>query len=247
MTQLVIQSVGPYLGGDGKLDSSSAADEEKYSQASPEAKDGKTITETEEKAVRTKVVKEEAMEDKNGDSLDKDAPVTAETTASSPLPPVVSPPPPRTFNIEFKARHNSAMDRHTTLRQVSTAVQQLDPLSRNIVDYEEPQFTIAVEVLCKTVCVALLKDYKGNKKYNLQMLGGGGDVKVNGSGVGNVEEASVDTPENEVSEKEAVLTVKGDEPKLESDASGGCEDESDGRRDDFGFMEKQSPVTDASS
>merc|ERR550534_1075709 len=61
---------------------------------------------------------------------------------SSASPP---PPPPRTFNVDFKTRHNGSLDRYTTLREVSTVIQSLD--SRNLVDYDDPSFTVAVEVV----------------------------------------------------------------------------------------------------
>ena len=234
LTQLIIQSVGPYLGGDGKLDSPAAVDGEKDCLPSEETAGERTMKETEEKVAES-VVTDGLLLGSDKESSDQDQPVKSET--SSP-PPVISPPPARTFNIEFKARHNAAMDRHSTLRQVSTVVQRLDPQSRNIVDYEEPQFTIAVEVLCKTVCVALLKDYKGNKKYNLQMLGGGGEAGANGSGGGggNAEDFKPDV----VKAEEELDTETDDELQVESGVNGEGERKpaSASTRDEFGFLNK---------
>merc|ERR1712183_714619 len=45
---------------------------------------------------------------------------------------------------------------------------------------DDPNFTIAVEVVGKTLCLALLKNYKANKKYNLQQFGGGGGGGIGG-------------------------------------------------------------------
>lgn len=148
---------------------------------------------------------------------------------SSPAVPA-SPPPTRTFNVDFKARHNGSLDRHTTLRQVSNVVQGLD--DRNRVDYDDPHFTIAVEILGKTACLALLKQYKANKKYNLQMFGGG-DAVSEGKGDRRTEDnEGVLKVEKDSEKEESVETREGMSEKKGDDAT----KEGEKSKDEFGFF-----------
>ena len=153
--------------------------------------------------------------DETSDSSDKSKTTNlgnASEPISSASPP--PPPPPRTFNVDFKTRHNGSLDRYTTLREVSSVIQSLD--SRNLVDYDDPSFTVAVEVVGKTLCLALLKNYKANKKYNLQQFGGrvgrvGGGIDHGVKDTSKGGENGIDGAIDGVDVNESVGTQDGEE------------------------------------
>nr|XP_033819405.1 THUMP domain-containing protein 1 isoform X2 [Geotrypetes seraphini] len=71
-----------------------------------------------------------------------------------------------TFQIVYKARNNSHMNREEVIKELAGVVGNLNP--ENKVDLNNPEYTIVVEIIKTVCCLSVVKDYVLLKKYNLQ-------------------------------------------------------------------------------
>nr|XP_020655235.1 THUMP domain-containing protein 1 [Pogona vitticeps] len=71
-----------------------------------------------------------------------------------------------TFQIVYKARNNSHLNRVRVINELAGVVGHLNP--ENKVDLSNPEFTIVVEVIKNICCLSVVKDYVLFRKYNLQ-------------------------------------------------------------------------------
>lgn len=73
------------------------------------------------------------------------------------------------FKIVANARLNGKVSKDEYVKTIADLVSQVNPLS--FVDLNNPQFTIAVEILKTIVCIGIVKDFVKFKKYNLLEAG----------------------------------------------------------------------------
>ncbi|XP_039696256.1 THUMP domain-containing protein 1 [Pteropus medius] len=79
-----------------------------------------------------------------------------------------------TFQIVYKSRNNSHMNREEVIKELAGIVGSLN--SENRVDLTNPQYTVVVEIIKAVCCPSVVKDYMLFRKYNLQeVLKGAGD------------------------------------------------------------------------
>ncbi|NXL85415.1 THUM1 protein, partial [Alectura lathami] len=71
-----------------------------------------------------------------------------------------------TFQIVYKARNNSHMNREEAIKELAGIVGSLNP--ENKVDLNNPQYTIVVEIIKNVCCLSVVRDYVLFRKYNLQ-------------------------------------------------------------------------------
>ncbi|XP_054433193.1 THUMP domain-containing protein 1 [Pteronotus mesoamericanus] len=71
-----------------------------------------------------------------------------------------------TFQIVYKARNNSHMNREEVIKELAGIVGSLN--SENKVDLTNPQYTVVVEIIKAVCCLSVVKDYVLFRKYNLQ-------------------------------------------------------------------------------
>ncbi|XP_004622925.1 THUMP domain-containing protein 1 [Octodon degus] len=71
-----------------------------------------------------------------------------------------------TFQIVYKSRNNSHMNREEVIKELAGIVGSLN--SENKVDLTNPQYTVVVEIIKAVCCLSVIKDYMLFRKYNLQ-------------------------------------------------------------------------------
>ncbi|XP_003790906.3 THUMP domain-containing protein 1 [Otolemur garnettii] len=71
-----------------------------------------------------------------------------------------------TFQIVYKSRNNSHMNREEVIKELAGIVGNLN--SENKVDLTNPQYTVVVEIIKTVCCLSVVKDYMLFRKYNLQ-------------------------------------------------------------------------------
>ncbi|XP_072205044.1 THUMP domain-containing protein 1 [Excalfactoria chinensis] len=71
-----------------------------------------------------------------------------------------------TFQIVYKARNNSHMNREEVIKELAGIVGSLNP--ENKVDLNNPQYTVVVEIIKNVCCLSVVRDYVLFRKYNLQ-------------------------------------------------------------------------------
>ncbi|KAM5227718.1 THUMP domain-containing protein 1 [Ctenodactylus gundi] len=71
-----------------------------------------------------------------------------------------------TFQIVYKSRNNSHMNREEVIKELAGIVGSLN--SENKVDLTSPQYTVVVEIIKAVCCLSVVKDYMLFRKYNLQ-------------------------------------------------------------------------------
>ncbi|XP_003477846.1 THUMP domain-containing protein 1 [Cavia porcellus] len=71
-----------------------------------------------------------------------------------------------TFQIVYKSRNNSHMNREEVIKELAGIVGCLN--SENKVDLTNPQYTVVVEIIKAVCCLSVVKDYMLFRKYNLQ-------------------------------------------------------------------------------
>lgn len=71
-----------------------------------------------------------------------------------------------TFQIVYKSRNNSHMNREEVIKELAGIVSSLN--SENKVDLTNPQYTVVVEIIKAVCCLSVVKDYMLFRKYNLQ-------------------------------------------------------------------------------
>ncbi|XP_004474129.1 THUMP domain-containing protein 1 [Dasypus novemcinctus] len=71
-----------------------------------------------------------------------------------------------TFQIVYKSRNNSHMNREEVIKELAGIVGSLN--SENKVDLTNPQYTVVVEIIKAVCCLSVVKDYMLFRKYNLQ-------------------------------------------------------------------------------
>ncbi|KAM5331645.1 THUMP domain-containing protein 1 [Glossophaga mutica] len=71
-----------------------------------------------------------------------------------------------TFQIVYKARNNSHVNREEVIKELAGIVGSLN--SENKVDLTNPQYTVVVEIIKAVCCLSVVKDYMLFRKYNLQ-------------------------------------------------------------------------------
>ncbi|XP_069342962.1 THUMP domain-containing protein 1 [Eulemur rufifrons] len=71
-----------------------------------------------------------------------------------------------TFQIVYKSRNNSHMNREEVIKELAGIVGSLNP--ENKVDLTNPQYTVVVEIIKAVCCLSVVKDYTLFRKYNLQ-------------------------------------------------------------------------------
>ncbi|XP_053515485.1 THUMP domain-containing protein 1 [Artibeus jamaicensis] len=102
-----------------------------------------------------------------------------------------------TFQIVYKARNNSHVNREEVIKELAGIVGSLN--SENKVDLTNPQYTVVVEIIKAVCCLSVVKDYLLFRKYNLQ----------------EVVKSTKDQPQ--FISKQTVQTGNGKEAKLEAD------------------------------
>ncbi|XP_004691787.1 PREDICTED: THUMP domain-containing protein 1 [Condylura cristata] len=101
-----------------------------------------------------------------------------------------------TFQIVYKCRNNSHLNREEVIKELAGIVGSLN--SENKVDLTNPQYTVVVEIIKAVCCLSVLKDYMLFRKYNLQEV------------VKSAQDSSQLTP------KQTAQKGNGKEAKLES-------------------------------
>ncbi|XP_012783017.2 THUMP domain-containing protein 1 [Ochotona princeps] len=71
-----------------------------------------------------------------------------------------------TFQIVYKSRNNSHVNREEVIKELAGVVGSLN--SENKVDLTNPQYTVVVEIIKAVCCLSVVKDYILFRKYNLQ-------------------------------------------------------------------------------
>ncbi|XP_005064542.1 THUMP domain-containing protein 1 [Mesocricetus auratus] len=71
-----------------------------------------------------------------------------------------------TFQIVYKSRNNSHMNREEVIKELAGIVGSLN--SENKVDLTNPEYTVVVEIIKAVCCLSVVKDYVLFRKYNLQ-------------------------------------------------------------------------------
>ncbi|KAJ7305835.1 hypothetical protein JRQ81_010201 [Phrynocephalus forsythii] len=111
-----------------------------------------------------------------------------------------------TFQIVYKARNNSHLNRVSVINELAGVVSHLNP--ENKVDLSNPEFTIVVEVIKNICCLSVVKDYVLFRKYNLQEV-------VKGSKEDRPEDASTVSPDARVERGKSA--PEKDEPEDEAE------------------------------
>ncbi|XP_061065888.1 THUMP domain-containing protein 1 [Eubalaena glacialis] len=114
-----------------------------------------------------------------------------------------------TFQIVYKSRNNSHMNREEVIKELAGIVGSLN--SENKVDLTNPQYTVVVEIIKAVCCLSVVKDYTLFRKYNLQEV------------VKSAKDSSQLNP------KQAALTGNGKEAKLESGDKSNQNDPAEGK------------------
>ncbi|XP_001500732.1 THUMP domain-containing protein 1 [Equus przewalskii] len=71
-----------------------------------------------------------------------------------------------TFQIVYKSRNNSHLNREEVIKELAGIVGSLN--TENKVDLTNPQYTVVVEIIKAVCCLSVVKDYMLFRKYNLQ-------------------------------------------------------------------------------
>ncbi|KAM7149652.1 THUMP domain-containing protein 1 [Molossus nigricans] len=71
-----------------------------------------------------------------------------------------------TFQIVYKARNNSHVNREEVIKELAGIVGSLNV--ENKVDLTNPQYTVVVEIIKAVCCLSVVRDYVLFRKYNLQ-------------------------------------------------------------------------------
>ncbi|XP_065780533.1 THUMP domain-containing protein 1 isoform X1 [Muntiacus reevesi] len=114
-----------------------------------------------------------------------------------------------TFQIVYKSRNNSHMNREEVIKELAGIVGSLN--SENKVDLTNPQYTVVVEIIKAVCCLSVVKDYMLFRKYNLQEV------------VKSAKDLSQLNP------KQAAQTGNGKEAKLESGDKSSRNDPAEGK------------------
>ncbi|XP_059979076.1 THUMP domain-containing protein 1 [Lagenorhynchus albirostris] len=114
-----------------------------------------------------------------------------------------------TFQIVYKSRNNSHMNREEVIKELAGIVGSLN--SENKVDLTNPQYTVVVEIIKAVCCLSVVKDYTLFRKYNLQEV------------VKSAKDSS------QLNAKQAALTGNGKEAKLESGDKSNQKDAAEGK------------------
>ncbi|EHB13211.1 THUMP domain-containing protein 1 [Heterocephalus glaber] len=97
-----------------------------------------------------------------------------------------------TFQIVYKSRNNSHMNREEVIKELAGIVGSLN--SENKVDLTNPQYTVVVEIIKAVCCLSVVKDYVLFRKYNLQeVVKTTKDPSQLPSKLGNEKEAKLET------------------------------------------------------
>ncbi|XP_015733001.1 THUMP domain-containing protein 1 [Coturnix japonica] len=100
-----------------------------------------------------------------------------------------------TFQIVYKARNNSHMNREEVIKELAGIVGSLNP--ENKVDLNNPQYTVVVEIIKNVCCLSVVRDYVLFRKYNLQEVvkSNKEDMKQNPSNVSEEQNSTAVKPE----------------------------------------------------
>ncbi|XP_006876039.1 PREDICTED: THUMP domain-containing protein 1 [Chrysochloris asiatica] len=147
-----------------------------------------------------------------------------------------------TFQIVYKSRNNSHMNREEVIKELAGIVGNLN--SENKVDLTNPQYTVVVEIIKAVCCLSVVKDYMLFRKYNLQeVVKSAKDLPLlnpkQATHAGNGKEAELEAgdkshpsdpaegkhdqqevPENREEVETQVETGEGTKPELESQVPG---------------------------
>ncbi|KAF0882232.1 THUMP domain-containing protein 1 [Crocuta crocuta] len=116
-----------------------------------------------------------------------------------------------TFQIVYKSRNNSHMNREEVIKELAGIVGSLN--SENKVDLTNPQYTVVVEIIKAVCCLSVVKDYMLFRKYNLQEV------------VKSTKDSSQLNP------KQPAQAGNGKEAKLESGDISNQNDSAEGKND----------------
>ncbi|XP_008842079.1 THUMP domain-containing protein 1 [Nannospalax galili] len=96
-----------------------------------------------------------------------------------------------TFQIVYKSRNNSHMNREEVIKELAGIVGSLN--SENKVDLTNPEYTVVVEIIKAVCCLSVVKDYMLFRKYNLQeVVKSAKDLPQPHSKLGNGKEAKLE-------------------------------------------------------
>uniref|UniRef100_A0A8D1QRZ2 THUMP domain-containing protein 1 n=1 Tax=Sus scrofa TaxID=9823 RepID=A0A8D1QRZ2_PIG len=123
-----------------------------------------------------------------------------------------------TFQIVYKSRNNSHMNREEVIKELAGIVGSLN--SENKVDLTNPQYTVVVEIIKAVCCLSVVKDYTLLRKYNLQEV------------VKSAKDSSQLNP------KQAAQAGNGKEAKLESGDKSNQNDPAEGKNNQQMVPEK---------
>ncbi|XP_052535784.1 THUMP domain-containing protein 1 [Tympanuchus pallidicinctus] len=100
-----------------------------------------------------------------------------------------------TFQIVYKARNNSHMNREEVIKELAGIVGSLNP--ENKVDLNNPQHTVVVEIIKNVCCLSVVRDYVLFRKYNLQEVvkSNKEDMQQNPSNVSEEQNSTAVKPE----------------------------------------------------
>ncbi|XP_030068643.1 THUMP domain-containing protein 1 isoform X2 [Microcaecilia unicolor] len=107
-----------------------------------------------------------------------------------------------TFQIVYKARNNSHMNREEVIKELAGIVGSLNP--ENKVDLNNPEYTIVVEIIKTVCCLSVVEDYVLFRKYNLQEV-----VKCSKEEL--QQKSAIPTKEEEITEVKPKEETKADQ------------------------------------
>lgn len=113
-----------------------------------------------------------------------------------------------TFQIVYKARNNSHVNREEVIKELAGIVGSLN--SENKVDLTNPQYTVVVEIIKAVCCLSVVKDYVLFRKYNLQ-------------------EVAKSTPDPQPPDPKQAAQGNGEEAKLEAGDRSNQNDPAEGK------------------
>lgn len=113
-----------------------------------------------------------------------------------------------TFQIVYKARNNSHVNREEVIKELAGIVGSLN--SENKVDLTNPQYTVVVEIIKAVCCLSVVKDYVLFRKYNLQ----------------EVVKSAKDSPQ--LNSNQAAQAGNGEEAKVEAGDRSNQNDQAEG-------------------
>lgn len=113
-----------------------------------------------------------------------------------------------TFQIVYKARNNSHVNREEVIKELAGIVGSLN--AENKVDLTNPQYTVVVEIIKAVCCLSVVRDYVLFRKYNLQ----------------EVVKSAKDPPLNS---KQTAHAGNGEEAKLEAGDRASQNDQAEGK------------------